>query len=394
MVRQAEVNIGTAGHVDHGKTTLVHAITGVWADTHSEELKRGITIRLGYADSDFYHCDSCNYYTTAQKCPKCGGETRFLRRVSFVDCPGHESLMTVTISGAALMDGAILVIAANERCPQPQTYEHLKALEIAGIDKIVVVQNKVDLVSKERALESYKEIKSFLEGTFAENAPIIPTSANYRINIDKIIQAIEEIIPTPKRDETKPAMMFTARSFDVNKPGTEIKDLKGGVVGGSLVQGVLKKGDEIEIKPGINEESTVTEVYNLSTMEGPIETARPGGLIGIETGLDPTFTKSNKLAGRILGTPRTLPPLLKEIEIEPHLIERMIDIEEIQPIVKGELLVITSGTSTSIGQVVDVSKERARIVLKQPLCANPGWKVALSRKMANRWRLIGYGKII
>jgi translation initiation factor 2 subunit 3 len=140
------------GHVDHGKTTLTHAITNVWADKHSEELKRGITIRIGYANTNIYKCLECGKYSTSETCPYCGSQTEFLREISFVDCPGHESLLAVTLSGASLMDGAILVIAANEKCPQPQTKEHLMALEIAGIKNIVIVQNKVDLVDKERAL--------------------------------------------------------------------------------------------------------------------------------------------------------------------------------------------------------------------------------------------------
>ena len=140
---QAVVNIGMVGHVDHGKTTLTEALSGIWTDVHSEELRRGISIRLGYADTSFYRCPSCGLYTTKETCPRDGSETEFLRRVSFVDAPGHETLMATMLSGAAIMDGAVLVIAANEPCPQPQTKEHLMALDITGIDKIVIVQNKI-----------------------------------------------------------------------------------------------------------------------------------------------------------------------------------------------------------------------------------------------------------
>src|SRR5215472_2353153 len=97
LPKQPEVNIGTSGHVDHGKTTLTQAITGIWASAHSEELKRGITIKVGYADAAFYKCTQDHgvaSYSTASKCPVCGRKTEFLRAVSFVDAPGHESLMT------------------------------------------------------------------------------------------------------------------------------------------------------------------------------------------------------------------------------------------------------------------------------------------------------------
>lgn len=98
-------------------------------------------------------------YTTSKTCENCGSETELVRKVSFVDAPGHETLMATMLSGAAIMDGAVLVIAANEYCPQPQTKEHLMALDVIGVKDVIVVQNKIDIVSKERAIESYHEIK-------------------------------------------------------------------------------------------------------------------------------------------------------------------------------------------------------------------------------------------
>ena len=144
------VNIGTAGHVDHGKTTLIQALTGSWTSVHSQELKRGITIRVGYSDAAFYKCDSCEEplgFSTTPKCNNCGKDSELTRVVSFVDSPGHESLMANMLSGSALMDGALLMVAANEKVPKPQTKEHLLALQTLGIQQIVVVQNKVDLLS-------------------------------------------------------------------------------------------------------------------------------------------------------------------------------------------------------------------------------------------------------
>ncbi|MFH1328455.1 MAG: translation initiation factor IF-2 subunit gamma, partial [Candidatus Bathyarchaeota archaeon] len=197
---QPEVNIGLAGHVDHGKTTLIQGLTGIWASKHSEELKRGITIKLGYADCVFYKCPNCpppTSYTTNEKCPNCGSPAKILRAVSFVDCPGHEVLMTTMLSGASVMDGALLIIAADSPVPQPQTREHLAALEIAGVKNIVVVQNKVDLVTKEEALDNYKQIRDFLAKTTVADAPVIPVSAQHAINLDLLIEAAEKYIPTP-----------------------------------------------------------------------------------------------------------------------------------------------------------------------------------------------------
>ncbi|MHC1588895.1 MAG: translation initiation factor IF-2 subunit gamma, partial [Methermicoccaceae archaeon] len=180
MKGQPSMNIGMVGHVDHGKTTLVAALSGVWTDQHSEEVKRGITIKLGYADTEFRRCPLCDEpecYTVDEVCPTHGEKTELIRTVSFVDSPGHESLMATMLSGAALMDGAVLVIAATEPCPQPQTKEHLMALDIVGVKHIVIVQNKIDLVEREALMEHYHQIKQFVKGTVAENAPIIPVSA-------------------------------------------------------------------------------------------------------------------------------------------------------------------------------------------------------------------------
>ena len=247
---QPTVNIGLVGHVDHGKTTLTRALSGVWTDTHSEERKRGISIKLGYADTAFYQTKDGTYYASGKNPNgKKDVDEELQRVVSFVDAPGHETLMAIMITGASIMDGAMLMVAANEKCPQPQTREHLMALNMSGIKNIVVVQNKIDLVSRERAIESYQEIKEFLNGTVAEDAPIIPVSAHHDVNLDILIDAIEKTIPTPERSGKEKPLMHVARSFDINRPGTRPTKLRGGVIGGSIVKGEFKVGDKIEIGP-------------------------------------------------------------------------------------------------------------------------------------------------
>jgi translation initiation factor 2 subunit 3 len=394
MGQQAEVNIGLVGHVDHGKTTITKALTGKWTDTHSEEVKRGITIRLGYADAVIRYCD-CGTYTVQEKCPKCGKPAKAKRTVAFVDAPGHETLMAVMISGSAIMDGAMLVIAANEPCPQPQTEEHLMALEMMGIKNIIIIQNKVDVVSREEAVKHHDQIKAFVKGTVAENAPIIPVAAHHGINIDAICKAIEEVVPTPQRDLTKPARMMVARSFDVNKPGTEIAKLLGGVIGGSLVQGQLKLGDRIEIRPGISKGEkwvpVVTEVTGLNTVGKKVESAGPGGLIGVATKLDPALTKTDKLVGNIAGKEGTLPQVYNELTLDVKLMDRVIGVEKPEPIKLNEPLVINVGTATTIGFLQ--SMKPFTLKLKRPVCGDKGWKAAISRRINNRWRLVGYGTI-
>jgi translation initiation factor 2 subunit 3 len=404
---QPETNIGMIGHVDHGKTMLTKALTGEWTDRHSEEVKRGISIRLGYADVAFYKCKNCDEpqcYTNQPTCPKCGGECELLRSVSFVDAPGHETLMATMLSGAAIMNGALLLIAANEKCPQPQTREHLMALSIIGVDRVVVVQNKIDIVSKEEAMQNYGEIQQFIKGTIAETAPIIPISAHHDVNIDTLIKTIEEKIPTPKWDKSKPARMYVARSFDVNVPGTKIDKLKGGVIGGSLIQGKLKAGDEIEIRPGRKVESgrgsswepILTKVRSLFAGGLALSEATPGGLIAIGTGLDPAFTKSDSLVGRLAGVPGTLPEIHNSLTIRTELMKRVVGTASelaVDNLKTNEPLMLSVGTATTVGVVTSGRAESAEIGLKIPVCTEKGQRIAISRRVAGKWRLIGYGVV-
>jgi translation initiation factor 2 subunit 3 len=259
--RQATINIGTIGHVAHGKSTLVKAISGVQTVKFKNELVRNITIKLGYANAKIYKCEEGikntpgNYTSRGSGCAdefmEDGKTWKVQRHVSFVDCPGHDILMATMLNGAAVMDAALLLIAGNEVCPQPQTSEHLAAVEIMRLQNILILQNKVDLVKPEQAQAQYDQIKSFVAGTVADSAPIIPISAVLRYNIDVVCEYIARYIPIPIRNFTGIPRLIVIRSFDVNKPGEEVEHLKGGVAGGSILQGVLRIGDEIEVRPGI-----------------------------------------------------------------------------------------------------------------------------------------------
>jgi translation initiation factor 2 subunit 3 len=405
--RQPEVNIGLVGHVDHGKTTLVRALSGEWTDQHSEEMKRGISIRLGYADATLRQCPECEgpeSYTVAETCPDHDVETEVLRTVSFVDAPGHETLMATMLSGAALMDGAVLVVSANEPVPQPQTEEHLMALDIIGIENIVIAQNKIDLVDAETARENYEQITSFVEGTVAEGAPIVPISAEQEINIDLVIESLEETIPTPERDPDADAQMYVARSFDINRPGTTWGDLKGGVLGGSLVQGILETDEEIEVRPGREVEEggqtewrpVTTNVRSLQAGGEMVDSASPGGLLGVGTGLDPSLTKGDALAGQVAGEPGSLPPVWEGFEMEVDLLDRLVGAEgesDVEEISTGEPLMLTIGTATTVGAVTSAREGEAEVNLKRPVCAPEGSKIAINRRVGARWRLIGIGTL-
>lgn len=389
-----EANIGLVGHVAHGKTTLTQALTGKLTLTHSEELKRGITIRLGYADATIYRRGDGTYTTK----PEGGAEVA--RTVSFVDAPGHETLMATVLSGASLMDGAILLISAVEKCPQPQTREHLAALEVVEIKNVVVVQNKIDLVTPERAMESYEEIRKFLKGSIIENAPIVPVSAQHGVNIDAVLAALEEFIPTPERDAAKSPKMLVARSFDINRPGTPVGKLTGGVLGGSIVQGEFKVGDEIEIRPGVKignkYEGLISKVAGLKKAGVQLESSGAGGLLGLMTGLDPYITKSDSLVGNVVGVPGKLPEVRGSMNLKTVILNRAVESEELsgaKPIKIGESLLLNIGTARSVGDVAAVKKDNVELKLKIPVAADVGERVVISRMIGGRWRLVGYGII-
>jgi len=397
---QPEINIGMVGHVDHGKTTLLESLSGVWADTHSEEIKRGITIRLGYADTVFYK-EGDNYTTK----PKDQSKAKVLRKVSFVDAPGHESLMATMLSGATIMDGALLLIAATEECPQPQTREHLMALQIVGIKNIVIAQNKIDLVDEKTAMNNYNQIKKFIKGTDYEKSPIVPISAQHNAGISTLIKSIEETIPTPKRNKNKDPMMLVARSFDINRPGILPKDLIGGILGGSMRQGILKTGDEIEIRPGrtvMEKNKEVlkpikTKIINLNYGSASVKEIFPGGTVGILTSLDPSIVKSDSLSGSIVGLPGKLPDILHEITLTPHLLERVVGTQEelkVMPIKMNETLMLNVNSAATVGVVTGLKKKNVVCRLKIPVCAEIDSRVTISRRVGNRFRLIGYGQIV
>ena len=393
------------GHVDHGKTTLTQALSGVWTDTHSEERKRGISIKLGYADTAFYKTDDGRFYAKG-KHPEDRDDSdgELLRVVSFVDAPGHETLMAVMISGASIMDGAMLLIAATEKCPQPQTREHLAALQIAGIENIVVVQNKIDIVTRERAVESYGEIKEFLGGTIAEGAPIIPVSAHHDVNLDILIQAIEDVIPTPDRPSDETGLMYVARSFDTNRPGSRPAELRGGIIGGSIVEGSFSIGDPILIAPGRrvegdgNWEPIRTTIESVKGGGIDLESVHAGGLCGIATPMDPVSTKADELSGQVMAREGELPPVWKDLDLELELLDNMVSggqnaPEKVRPLQPNEMLMVNSATATSVGTVSSIKGSKATLQLRLPICAKSGSRITLSRRVGSRWRLIGHGSI-
>merc|ERR1712070_1098390 len=343
-------------------------------------------------------------------CPHCSGRFELVRHVSFVECPGHDILMANMLNGAAVMDAALLLIAGNEPCPQPQTSEHLAAVEIMKLQHMIILQNKIDLVKEASALQQYEDIKAFVKGTVADGAPIVPISAQLRYNIDVVAEYITNSIPIPVRDFTGEPKMIVIRSFDVNKPGQEAEDLRGGVAGGSILSGVLKVGQEIEIRPGIISRGAngnvkcvplFSRVTSLFAEHNDLQFAVPGGLIGVGTLIDPTLTRADRLVGQVLGSVGHLPQIYTELEVSYYLLRRLLGVKtaegekqgKVQKLAKGEILMLNIGSTSTGGRIQAVRADLAKIALTAPVCTAEGEKIALSRRVEKHWRLIGWGEI-
>jgi len=401
-----ELNVGVVGHIDHGKTTLLSQLTGKFTDTHSEELKRGITIKLGYADMTIYKDTLSNRNSGyAERRSKFTIEKKGkpIRYISFIDAPGHEMLMATMLSGAAIIDAAILVVAANEGI-KPQTKEHFMALQAKKIKNIIIVQNKIDLVDKKQALENYKEIKKFIKGTIAESSPIIPISAQQGVNIDKLLEELTKL-ETPKRDTTSKPIFLIARSFDINKPGTRIDKLKGGVLGGILKKGELNVGDDIEIKPGLSIKKGHEKVYQtlttkiISLFKGneSVKKVVPGASISIETGLDSFMTKTDSLTGCIISTKDSLPEISNKIKIKAELFKEVLGTAEqknVEPFKTKEMLMLSVNTTITVGIVEKISNGEVELSLNIPIVAIKGDNLGIARNIDGHWRLIGWGEIL
>ena len=421
--RQATINIGTIGHVAHGKTTLVRAISGILTTRYKDEKKKGgQTIHLGYANAKLYKCPKCpdleGYKSFGSDkedspiCETCGEKLQLLRHISFVDCPGHDNLMATMLNGTSVMDAALLLIASNVECPQPQTREHLAAVENMDLQNIIIVQNKIDLIKEEKAMENYNQIKQFVKGTKASKSPVIPISAQLNYNIEAVIYYLCNL-PIPKRDFLSSPRFTIIRSFDSNYPGTEPENLKGGIVGGTLTRGILRVGEMVEIRPGIvtkdEKGKTIVKprysrIVSLRADENQLLYAVPGGLIGVGLKLDPFLTIKNNLVGRIMGHPGKLPEVYRSFVVKTHLMSRLIgnksgdkNLTRVGEIKYKEIILINVGSISVVSTVIDISGENKDIVkfnFSDPVCAEIGETVAFSRKLAKSWRLIGWGKVL
>merc|ERR1712151_29035 len=270
---------------------------------------------------------------------------------------------------------------------------------------------KVELVKEAQAQAQYEEIKKFVSGTKADQSPIIPISAVLKYNLDVVCEYLCTQVPIPPRDFTSSPVMIIIRSFDVNKPGEEVQNLKGGVAGGSILKGVLKCGDEIEIRPGIVNKDDQgnflckpirSRIITLAAEQNSLQLAVPGGLIGVGTKIDPTLPRGDRLVGFVLGHPGKLPHIFIEIEVKYYLLRRLLGVKtdgdaragKVSKLKRGEILMVNIGSTAAGGRILGIKdNDLAKIVLTNPVCTQEKDKVALSRRIEKHWRLIGWGEI-
>lgn len=272
--------IGTAGHIDHGKTQLVKALTGIDADTLTEEKRRGITIELGFVFMEAPEQD---------------------RQIVFIDVPGHEKLIKTMVAGASNIDAALLVIAADEGVSL-QTREHFDILQLLGIQRGIIALTKVDLVDENRLKILESEVKDFVRDTFMDKVPIIPVSSVTGSGIQDLKRVLVEISKDVlERNDSGIFRMPVDRVFTMRGFGT--------VIAGTVLSGEVRIGDKIEIFPGgIETKVRGIHVHHKKTESSSIGKRTALNLLGVEkeklrrgqcAGLPGSLTPTNRLDGKL-----------------------------------------------------------------------------------------------
>lgn len=395
--RQAILTIGTLGNVSEGKSTFVRALSGVATQKFKKEKQTNITIHLGYAGFKIWRNPDTGDLTHTPSTTKAVPGFTLIAHYSFADCPGHEAYLATMLSGAAIMDAAALIVAANSpNIPQIQTQEHLMAAELMELPHVFTVQNKLDVV-KDHA-ESLEKIRAFTKGTIAGPNPLIPMSAQLGWGVEYAVHHLAYNMPHPVRAYEGPLRMMIVRSFDINKPtqwvpGTSA--IAGGVIGGTILRGVLRPDDILEMRPGV---WTGTEVYpllfkakSLYCDADELPYAVAGGLIGVGTTIDPRFTAANILIGQVVGTPGTLPPITNRIKCRFKSFKRKVPLADAPPAdhKEGEVVSVCVGIMTVKGTIKKIDGKKREIILDRPVCVEEGQICGLLRSNGRREILDG-----
>jgi len=409
---QPTINIGCLGSVTDGKSSMVNTICKIKTQKHSSEHIRNITIKLGYANAKIFKCNNCaepdcyesfkSNINTA-KCSLCNDEMKLIKHISFVDCPGHNDLLLTMLNGISVMDHSIIVVSAVEAIEtKRQLKEHITAAGISNMKDYIVCLNKLDLIERSMVTQKYHEIKRYLENTPIINAPIIPTSFNRGINKKSLLKYIVENFNEPEKNLDKSPLFVVTRSFDVNKPGCLPTDLSGGILGGSLIEGIIKNNDIIEIRPGIIKKTNegilykplVTKITKIKSENNILPLVIPGGLIALGTELDSYYTKNDMAVGNICGYPNKLPNVYNKIKIKFCNLENYF--EESKEIIKVKDNVIINYNSTSILAQIENIKDDVILLnlVGRLICIEKDNILIISRKLKEGCKIIGRGKFI
>lgn len=420
MKKQSVINIGMIGHVSNGKSTIVRQLTGKATQQFTDEKVRNITIRLGYANAKIYKCNKCEapkcYTSTSSnineiKCKYCLEDMELINHVSFVDCPGHNMLMSTMLNGTCVMDYTVLVESfTNNSIPSIQTDEHVKATTLTGTKNKIVCINKIDLIKKDEIKEKINEFKKYSENTILHESPIIPIVASMGLNMDILCEYLGKLqVPERNLDKTR---MIVIRSFNVNKPGIKISKLQGGVVGGSLIYGKINVNDRVILKPGYYFKNNnydeddyeskrwfckpiSSKIVSINSENNKLEYAIPGGLIGIQLDIDPALTQNDNLIGNIL-----IPEsdgdeynIYEDIEIKFNAFDNNYNIRKLTDVY------VNVNANNIICEMMSYRKRKSKMILKcknKPICVKIGDIITLSIKANNDEgeKVIGNGEII
>ena len=382
---QPVINLGCIGHVSHGKSTLVRSITSIKTQKHSSEKERNITINIGYANAKIYQNSEGKYFTAPSDKDNLlnddGTPMKLVSNISMVDCPGHEAFMSNMISGSAVMDCSILVIASNENIPQPQTYDHFEAVKSVDIKDFLILQNKCDLIKKSENDEVLKKIRNFVKDTVAEKSNIIPSSIQNSINKQEILKNIVNMSKLKNLNDNinEDTFMIVIRSFDINRQNSDWSTLKGGVVGGSLLCGNLKVGDYVELRPGFIIGDKYRPIYSkiksLKSDAKELKYVFPGGLVGVCLDLDPSLCKNNFMVGQVLGNIGKLPSVYNEIDITYEELKRHDN--KYEDFKKDEMIVLNINAMSIDGKILKCKKNNLKIKLYKPVCIRNNQKLSI-----------------
>lgn len=399
------LNLGTLGSVSDGKSEMIYQLSGgVRTQRDSREKKRNITIKAGYANIKIWECNGCNSLYSSQYlndnylCEKCQTECQIINTISFADCPGHQELIETMLSSVSLMKGAIVIVSAFEPLKQkPQLIQHLIAAKMANLDKLIICLNKCDLVSQQIVKKRKKELDELLEKLEIKPLAIIPTSFTHKLGINHLLLAIKLYFNNNLEQNTDNTEFRITRSFDINQPGINYDQLKGGCIGGSLIQGQLNKNDIVKILPGIltkqkdgryTNTPIITPLLSFESDKKQIETVNPGGLVGILTEVDPYFCKSDGLKSNIIVKETDNVQVYRDLKIS------FIKIEEFEgnwtPKINDKIFVQVANMSSD-GKITSVNSDTLEIELTKPICLMESHKILLCIKQPIL-KIVGLGK--